>query len=71
MVTPEALRAVKKRGAVATNFYPDTSILDHGTLIPRALPLYDWVFTTIYQIGPNWSLHECVSESVFVDGRKP
>jgi spore maturation protein CgeB len=45
-VTPEAIGAVKALGAVAINFYPDVSFLAHGKHIPRALPAYDWVFTT-------------------------
>jgi glycosyltransferase involved in cell wall biosynthesis len=45
-VAPEAVAAVREAGAVAINFYPDVSFLAHGKYIPRALPLYDWVFTT-------------------------
>jgi spore maturation protein CgeB len=45
-VAPEAVRAIREMGAVAVNFYPDVSFLAHGAYLPRALPLYDWVFTT-------------------------
>jgi glycosyltransferase involved in cell wall biosynthesis len=45
-VTPEAVVAIRRLGAVAVNFYPDVSFLTHGRYIPRALPRYDWVFTT-------------------------
>jgi hypothetical protein len=46
MVTPEALRATREQGAVAINVWPDVSFTVHGPHVPRALPLYDWVFTT-------------------------
>jgi hypothetical protein len=45
-VTPEAIRAVQALGSVAINLYPDVSFMAHGKYIPRALPAYDWVFTT-------------------------
>ncbi|MCK6478930.1 MAG: glycosyltransferase [Planctomycetes bacterium] len=45
-VTPGAVERVRRTGAVAVNFYPDVSFLSHGPLLPGALPLYDWVFTT-------------------------
>jgi hypothetical protein len=46
MVTPEALRQARDLRAVAINVWPDVSFTAHGPQIPRALPLYDWVFTT-------------------------
>ena len=45
-LTAEALRLVKEMGAIAINFFPDTSVTADSKYIPRALPLYDWVFTT-------------------------
>ena len=45
-VTPQSIAAVQRLGAVAINVYPDVSFTVHGRLIPLALPLYDWVFTT-------------------------
>ena len=45
-LTAETLRLVKARGAVAINFFPDTSVMADGRYIPEALPFYDWVFTT-------------------------
>jgi spore maturation protein CgeB len=45
-VTAEAVTALRARGAVAIDVYPDVSVLAHGRHIPRALPVYDWVFTT-------------------------
>ena len=46
MIEPRTIRAVQKLGTVAINFWPDVSVMAHGPLIPRALPVYDWVFTT-------------------------
>ncbi len=45
-VTAQTIRAMRRMGAVAINFYPDVSFLAHGKFIPEALPVYDWVFTT-------------------------
>jgi glycosyltransferase involved in cell wall biosynthesis len=45
-VTPEAIEAIRALGAVAVNVYPDVSFLAHGPYLPRALPVYDWRFTT-------------------------
>ncbi|SEF14529.1 protein of unknown function [Rhizobiales bacterium GAS191] len=45
-LTADTLRSVKAKGAIAINFFPDTSITADTRYIPRALPLYDWVFTT-------------------------
>jgi spore maturation protein CgeB len=46
MVTPESVNAIHDRGGVAINVWPDVSFTVHGRHVPRALPLYDWVFTT-------------------------
>ena len=46
MVTPETIKTVQRLGAAAINFWPDVSVMAHGSLIPRSLPAYDWVFTT-------------------------
>ena len=42
-VTLERLRA---RGVVCIQFFPDVSVHAHGPELPRALPRYDWIFTT-------------------------
>ena len=44
-VHPELIRHFKERGIPVVNFYPDVSVWTHGPYIPRALPLYDHVFT--------------------------
>lgn len=45
-VHPELIHFYKARGIPVVNFYPDVSFLAHGPYIPRALPLYDHIFTT-------------------------
>lgn len=45
-VHPDLIRHFKSRGIPTLNFYPDVSFWTHGPYIPRALPLYDHVFTT-------------------------
>ena len=45
-VAPEAVREIRRLGAVAVNFYPDVSFLAHGKYLPKALPEYDWIFQT-------------------------
>ena len=45
-VHPLTLRRVRENGVATYCFYPDVSFRAHGPLIPRALPEYDWVFTT-------------------------
>ena len=45
-VAPEAVRAIRKLGVAAINFYPDVSFMAHGSYLPQALPLYDWIFQT-------------------------
>lgn len=46
LVHPDVLRVLKAGGVPAVNFYPDVSFTVHGPYLPRALPLYDHVFTT-------------------------
>jgi hypothetical protein len=45
-VHPDAVARIRDVGCVAVNFFPDVSFLAHGKYIPRALPLYDWIFST-------------------------
>jgi spore maturation protein CgeB len=45
-VTHDAIRTIRRQGAVAINIYPDVSFLAHGKYLPAALPAYDWIFTT-------------------------
>lgn len=45
-VQAELLRRTRLAGVASANFYPDVSFLAHTRHIPRALPLYDHVFTT-------------------------
>ncbi len=41
-----ALVELRALGVKTYCFYPDVSFRAHGSQIPSALPLYDWVFTT-------------------------
>ncbi len=43
---PNTLKVFKKYGIQTYCFYPDNSFYAHGRLLPRTLPLYDWVFTS-------------------------
>jgi spore maturation protein CgeB len=42
----ETIDAVRARGAVAINVYPDLGFTIDGPYLARALPRYDWIFTT-------------------------
>lgn len=44
-VQPATLRELSRHGAKKINWYPDVSFTVHSRYLPRALPLYDWVFT--------------------------
>jgi spore maturation protein CgeB len=45
-VHPKLIEACRLENIAAVNYYPDVSFLTHGSYIPKALPLYDQVFTT-------------------------
>lgn len=51
-VKPESLRGLRKMGATSFCFFPDVSFMSHGKYLVRALPEYDWVFTT-KSFGPK------------------
>lgn len=44
-VSAGALREIRSLGTLAYCFFPDNSFRAHGPWLPRALPLYDWVYT--------------------------
>ena len=46
LVEPEAIEAAQRAGALAALWWPDVSFFAHGPSIPRAVPRYDWIFTT-------------------------
>ncbi len=46
LVEPESIEAAKRAGALAALWWPDVSFFVHGPSIPRAVPHYDWIFTT-------------------------
>ena len=45
-VSADSLRRLRALGIKTYCFYPDVSFLAHGPQIPKALPEYDWIFTT-------------------------
>lgn len=45
-VDPASLREIRSNGTIAVNFFPDVGFLNHGPLLPKSLPEYDWVFTS-------------------------
>jgi spore maturation protein CgeB len=45
-VQAETLKSMREMGVRTYCFYPDISFRAHGPDIPKALPEYDWVFTT-------------------------
>jgi len=46
LVEPAAIEAARREGALAALWWPDVSFFAHGPSIPRAVPHYDWIFTT-------------------------
>ena len=46
LVEPRAIEAARRAGALATLWWPDVSFFAHGPSIPRAVPHYDWIFST-------------------------
>ena len=57
VVHPNIIRSCKKKHIKTINFYPDVSFLSHGPYIPRALPLYDHVFTT-----KSWGMKDMIEK---------
>jgi hypothetical protein len=51
-VSARSLRALRALGVRTYCFYPDVSFRVHGPYLPRALPVYDWIFTT-KSFGPH------------------
>ena len=51
-VYPESIRKLKDLGTLCVCYYPDVSLLAHGPYIPKAMPEYDWVFST-KSFGPR------------------
>jgi hypothetical protein len=51
-VYPKSIRKLKELGALCICYYPDVSMLAHGPYIPKAMPEYDWIFTT-KSFGPR------------------
>jgi spore maturation protein CgeB len=56
-VLPEVITLCKRRGVRSVNFYPDVSFVVHGRYLPKALPLYDHIFTT-----KSWGIADMQSQ---------
>lgn len=56
-VPPEVIAFYKRRGVPSVNFYPDVSFVVHGKYLPKALPLYDHIFTT-----KSWGIADMQSQ---------
>jgi hypothetical protein len=71
-VEPQSIDAIRAMGAIAINVYPDVSFRSHGPYLPRALPKYDWIFTT-KSYGVADLLHELgiISASFMPHGYDP
>ena len=71
-VYAETIKTIKKLGAVCVCFYPDVSLLNHGPYIPKAIPEYDWIFTTksfgLRDLADLFSVQNC---SYLPDGYDP
>ena len=46
MVAPSAMSRARAAGGWLALWWPDVSFFAHGPHIPRAVPHYDWIFTT-------------------------
>jgi len=51
-IQAETLSQMRQKGIVLYLLYPDVSMFAHGPYLPRAIPKYDWVFTT-KSFGPK------------------
>jgi len=51
-VLSQSVTSLRGLGAPVFLIYPDVSLHSHDRLIPRCVPLYDWVFTT-KSFGPH------------------
>lgn len=45
-ILDSTLREIRELGVRCYCFYPDVSFMTHGKYLPKALPNYDWIFTT-------------------------
>jgi len=70
-VAPEILRAARASGTLSLNYYPDVSFRVHGPQIPRALPLYDHVFSAKSFGLSDMRAHSVKSVSFLAPGFDP
>lgn len=46
LIKCDTLRAIREMGTICIQYYPDVSFRTHGPYLPKALPEYDWIFST-------------------------
>ena len=56
-VRADTLHELRARGMRLLCFYPDVSFRTHGPYLPRALPCYDWIFST-----KSFGIHDLQSQ---------
>jgi spore maturation protein CgeB len=65
------LRMAREYKVASVNYYPDVSVTAHGPFLPKALPLYDHVFTTkSYGPADMWGLG-VIASSFLAPGHDP
>lgn len=65
-VKADTLKQLRERNILLYNYYPDTSIYAHNSLIPQALPEYDCIFYTKKFFKNDVKSKISIKESVFV-----
>jgi glycosyltransferase involved in cell wall biosynthesis len=60
------LSSLRKQGIALYNYYPDTSVFAHGSLLPEALPEYDCVFFTKKFLDKDVRARIPLRQSVFL-----
>ena len=65
-VHPSLIEYFNKQRIPTVNYYPDVSFLSHGPYLPRALPLYDHIFTTKSYGVDDMKLHLGISSASFL-----
>lgn len=73
-ILPNTLRAAKQKGIPIFCIYPDVSLFDHGSIIPKLIPYYDYIFTTksfgITDLNKHFGftnvslIHHCIDPNV-------
>jgi spore maturation protein CgeB len=65
-LTPHTLQSLRKQGIALYNYYPDTSVFAHGSLLPKSLPEYDCVFFTKKFLDKDVRARTTLRQSMFL-----